>query len=111
MISKNQIKFIRSLQTSKFRQIHGQYLVEGEKMLNELLNSEQNILHIYGLLDWVKQHETIIKKKQVEYTVVSESELAQISTLTTPNKVLAVVEGTINAFETNSVLEEGIMLF
>jgi TrmH family RNA methyltransferase len=108
MISKNQIKFIRSLQTSKFRQIHDQYLVEGEKMLNELLNSEQNILHIYGLLDWVQQHETIIKKKQVEYTVVSESELAQISTLTTPNKVLAVVKGVKNTFDNTSTLEEGI---
>jgi RNA methyltransferase, TrmH family len=91
MLSKNQIKHIRQLHQGKFREIHRQYIVEGEKMLNELLKSEQNILHIYALESWLTQHEVYLKKHNIAYTAISENELKQISGLVSPYQVLALV--------------------
>ena len=91
MISKNQIKHIRSLQTHKFRQIHRQYIVEGEKMLNELLNSEQKILQLYALPEWAETNNNLLSEKKIQSEIINLKELEVISSLTTPNKVLAVV--------------------
>ncbi len=87
MISKNQIKFIRSLQLKKNRDANNCFIAEGEKIINELLKSDYNVLNFFATKHW----------KESEYSTdcisrVSEKELERISTLKTPNKVLAVVE-------------------
>ncbi len=91
MISKNQIKHIRSLQLHKFRQIHCQYIVEGEKMLNELLNSEQKILQLFALPEWVELNKSLLSENNINPEIINQKELEGISALATPNKVLAVV--------------------
>ena len=35
MISKNQIKYLQSLRLSKFRDQHGEFIVEGVKLVEE----------------------------------------------------------------------------
>ena len=40
MISKNQIKLIRSLQNKKHRLEHGLFIVEGMKAVGELVSSD-----------------------------------------------------------------------
>lgn len=91
MVTKNLIKHIRSLHTHKFRQIHRQYIVEGEKMLKELLSSEQNILHLYATQEWINIHHELLNQKKVQPELISDEVLKSISMLKTPNKVLAVV--------------------
>lgn len=105
MITKNQIKHIRSLQTHKFRQIHRQYVVEGEKMLKELLSSEQNILHLFALQEWIDSNEKILSEKNIQCDLINEAELKNISSLTTPNKVLAVVAMPENIFSEKNISE------
>ena len=47
MITSNKIKFIRSLKLKKNRDIHNCFIVEGEKMVNEIQNSSFVIRDIY----------------------------------------------------------------
>ncbi|ADQ16329.1 tRNA/rRNA methyltransferase (SpoU) [Leadbetterella byssophila DSM 17132] len=47
MISKQQQKYIQSLHNKKYRTEYGQFLVEGEKGISELLHSDYQIIQIY----------------------------------------------------------------
>lgn len=92
MLSKTQSKYIRSLALLKFRKEHKCFIVEGEKIALEWLNSGKPARMIVGLEEWLKQHEAILAKHP-EATIVAtdEAELKQVSTLQTPNKILLVV--------------------
>jgi TrmH family RNA methyltransferase len=90
MLTKNTIKIIQSLVDKKGRKENGLFVIEGEKMVNEALNSGLKILEIYGTADWFEKKELIDFNGKKE--MVKESELKKISTLSTPNNVLCVVE-------------------
>lgn len=81
MLSKNQIKFIQSLKQKKFRIQHGLFVIEGEKIVNEFLNSDWEIEKIYATKDW-----------DGDAVQLTTKDLARISSLKTPNKVLALVK-------------------
>ena len=82
MLTKNQIKLIRSLSLKKNRQKHGLFIVEGEKLVNEVLSSDWEVEGIYATKEWLGENATII----------SNNDLTRISSLKTPNKVVAVVK-------------------
>lgn len=86
MVSKNQIKLITSLQQKKFRQIHQLFIAEGVKVIQELLQSNFVLEHLY-----VTQNifETISSDKK---TQISEQDLKRISCLSTPNNCLALFQ-------------------
>lgn len=85
MLSKNEIKHIRLLQQKKFREQEKLFVVEGEKMVQELLESGYSIHSIYATKDWLENN-------AVDANDVSEKELERISGLKQPNKVISVVE-------------------
>jgi TrmH family RNA methyltransferase len=82
MLTKNQIKLIRSLSLKKNRQKHDLFIVEGEKLVNEVLSSDWEVEGIYATKEWLGENATII----------SNNDLSRISSLKTPNKVVAVVK-------------------
>ena len=82
MLTKNQIKLIRSLSFKKNRQKYGLFIVEGEKLVNEVLNSDWQVEGIYATKEWQGENATIISNK----------DLNRISFLKTPNKVVATVK-------------------
>lgn len=91
MVSQNQLKHLRSLSIKKYRQQSGQFLVEGEKMVTELLSQTQiACTSIYGLNQWVTENERLLKPYRDKCFTVTDAELEKISALITPNKVLAV---------------------
>jgi RNA methyltransferase, TrmH family len=88
MLSKPVIKHLRSLQLKKFREEEKLFVVEGPKMVQELLNHrEWKVKAVYALHDW-----HFSGALPCDFFEVDERELEQISGLQTPNKVLAVVE-------------------
>ena len=87
MISKNEIKFIQSLSNKKQRAEAKLFVVEGVKLLQELIQSSYQIKKIYATPEWNAQ---ILGNKDL-LTVISEQELERISSLQTPNQVLALV--------------------
>ena len=98
MISKNQIKFIKSLSLKKNRVKAQLFVAEGEKIVNELLNSKFEIEHIYA----TKQFSGINSSDKSAVTVVSSEELSRISNLTSPNNVLAIVRVGQKELENNT---------
>ena len=90
MISKNQIKFVRSLHQAKFRRTENLFIAEGPKIISELLISKFSVKTIYAYTDWILENKKRLPEK-VEIFEVNNKELQRISTLVTPNQVLAIV--------------------
>ncbi len=90
MLSKSKIKLINKLKTNKGRKELGLFIVEGEKMINELIHSSFNIEFIVAVPDWILNNSSIIGSILIIET--DDATLKKISLLTTPNKVLAVAE-------------------
>jgi TrmH family RNA methyltransferase len=88
VISKNQIKFIKSLSLKKNRVKAQLFIAEGEKIVNELLNSNFEIEHIYA----TKQFSGINRCQKSAITLITNDELLRISNLTSPSNVLAIVK-------------------
>ena len=82
MLSKNQTKFITSLQRKKYRRQSGLFVAEGPKVIAELLdgNLELHTLFSTAGADIMAQN----------HVAVSEAELRKISFLKTPNTSLAL---------------------
>ena len=86
MISKNQIKTIRSLESKKGRLKEGLFVAEGPKVVGDLLAAKQ-AHSVFATQDWIDSngHDT---GKSV-YTVTAE-ELRKVSFLQHPQQVLAL---------------------
>ena len=73
-LSSNKIKFIRSLSQKKFRDEYNMFIAEGEKIVEEAMNSSFNVKEVY--------YEKEIGRECME----------RISNLSSPSPVLAVIE-------------------
>ncbi len=91
MISKNQIQYIKSLSINKFRRTHREFIAEGPKIIDELINSPFNVKGIFAQAEWININGSALPN-DTSITEVSEKELDRISNLITPNQVLAVIE-------------------
>ena len=89
MISKNQIKFVKSLQQKKNRITHESFVVESTKNVIEILNSNYEISQLFALKSWIENN-----KIDNSYSVneVTEKELQRISSLKNASEVIAVVK-------------------
>jgi len=86
MLSISQKKFVNSLKQKKFRTEHNSFIIEGVKMLEELLHSDYEVETIYATSLWINNN------SGVDCIEISVKELNSISSLKTPNEVLAVVQ-------------------
>lgn len=91
MLSSAQIKEIRSLHLRKNREAGGLFIVEGVKMVSELVKSDFAIQGIYGTEKWIKDIKLSRGTKSPAIQSISAAELGRISSLKTPNEVMAVV--------------------
>ncbi|NOQ73496.1 MAG: RNA methyltransferase [Crocinitomix sp.] len=103
-LSKNEIKLVKSLQIKKYRDLNRLFVVEGVKLVRELL--EQTHFKIDGVFYTKDFKETI--PNNIHSFEINESELERISGLKSPNAVLAVVkypaEAPVDFAENNLVL-------
>ena len=91
MITKNQVKYIQSLGQKKSRDEENCFIAEGPKLVSELLMAGNcTIVQLYALKEWIDEH--VNAGGDSEVIEVSIGELEKISQLTTPNRVLAVIE-------------------
>src|SRR4051812_17012395 len=90
MISKNQIKHVKTLHQKKCREEEQCFIAEGVKVVDEiLLHNYELIVELYCTKEYLEQQQ-LISSKKIKYTSVSTDELKKISALVTPNQVLAV---------------------
>lgn len=92
MISKALVKKISLLKSLKHRKEEGRFLVEGVKMVDELIESKRRILAIFALEDYIQDREKELKDIADEVYIVNSDELQKLSNLSTPNKVIALME-------------------
>ncbi len=86
-LSQNKIKQIRCLQQKKCRDEHNLFVVEGEKMVEEvLMSAPSQVEFCVSTADFNSEHTT-----GVEWYQCDEETLKRCSSLKTPNKVIAVV--------------------
>ena len=58
-ISKNKIKYVKSLHRKKFRQKYDNFILEGDKMARELLDApDHRISGLYALETWLEANPT-----------------------------------------------------
>lgn len=86
MLSKNKLKYIRSLAIKKFRDEEKAFVAEGPKLVEELIKYYECSLLI-GVPEYLKK---IFPLKNTEVIEVNQEELARASNLKTPQSVLAV---------------------
>jgi TrmH family RNA methyltransferase len=92
MISKNQLKQIKSLHLKKNREESKRFLAEGVKTVNELIEARAELVEsVFATANFIRTQGKILSRSRgVIVTEVSDKELEQISALNTPNEVLAV---------------------
>lgn len=99
MLTKAEIQRLRSLREKKHREAEGLFVVEGEKVVSELLSASFDFAEVYATSEWRgnKTHS------------VSKDEMARISHFPTPSCVLAVGEIRRKPIE-SPMLAEGLSL-
>ncbi|MEG1659280.1 MAG: RNA methyltransferase [Bacteroides sp.] len=88
LLSKNKIKYIRSLELKKNRKEEKVFLAEGPKLVGDLLG-HFSCRFLAATTEWLQQHPSVAAE---EIAVVSAEELSRASLLKTPQQVLAVFE-------------------
>jgi len=86
MLSKNQLKFIRSLKKKKFRQTHQLFLAEGIKVVEELISSSIKVHQLYA----TESYSNSLKSDDIQ--LISEKELRLVSDFSSPNQILGIFE-------------------
>lgn len=67
------------------------FIAEGNKLVQELFTSNMLTETIFATEDWIIENRLVLKN-EFEVVCVNENELKKISSLKTPNKVLAIVK-------------------
>src|ERR1700692_1150206 len=81
MLSNAQLKLVKSLHQKKNRDQMHLFIIEGKKMVEELLDSRIEIVHIYGSGNYFGNK---------PFTKITDEEMKKISALTSPQNILAV---------------------
>ncbi|NND77082.1 MAG: RNA methyltransferase [Flavobacteriales bacterium] len=85
MINKSDIKHIRSLHQKKFREQHKQFIVEGPKMVREIIANNVPINALYST-----ENEPLYENLP-NFHKIKSSEMGRISALKNPSSALALL--------------------
>lgn len=86
MSTKGALKHARSLQQKKFRDLHGQFLVQGPKVVQELLASGWPVVDVFATAERAE------RMGLRDATIVPDFELARVGTLDSGNDVVAIAQ-------------------
>jgi len=89
MLSASKIKWVKALSQKKNRTQEGLFVVEGDKIVRELLQSNWDVVEVLALSSWFESNDISVK---VNTQTISTKDLERMSSLSTPNQVLAVVK-------------------
>lgn len=110
MITREQIKYIRSLQQKKHREEYRCFIAEGLKIIREVIaSSRSDIEFLVCTSKYRKQLETDFSIHELKIIEASEKEFSRISNLKTPQEALAVLRMGKQANSTDSI-NKGLLL-
>lgn len=106
MATNLQIKFIKSLQLKKNRTEHRMYVCEGEKIVEELLNSKsEEIASIFANEEWISSH----PQTHIELVPTSQKEMEKMTSLSSPSPVLALMKMRTN--KAKNILQQPLYIY
>jgi TrmH family RNA methyltransferase len=92
LLSRNKIKYLASLKIRKFRMLHGQFIVEGDKIVSDLLaDGETQIRLIVASPEWIAGRLTGSPRVS-EILEGDATGISRITSLETPPPVIAVLD-------------------
>lgn len=91
MLSRNDIKFIKSLQNKKYRKIYSAFTVEGEKNVLELIEASWALERLLVSEEFATKYKDLLRKTNRTAEVVSEEQLSSLGYLESNKSALAVV--------------------
>src|SRR5690554_6454713 len=92
MLSKNTVKFIKSLQQKKFRKQENSFFVEGSKNVTELLGSDFKVKHLLYTAKYAESHFELMQISGAQLIEVTPKQLESLGSFLTNDSALAVAE-------------------
>ena len=83
-------KLIKSLKLKKNRKKEGLFVIEGEKNVLELVDSDFSIHSIYATKDFLNSHAKVLNRLEIEIFECRESQLTDLSTFKSNEQALSV---------------------
>jgi TrmH family RNA methyltransferase len=91
--SKNNAKYVRSLQLKKYRDKFNNFVAEGDKICKEILTNQKiTIDACFVSADWEAANQAILAPHAGTYSVVNTTQMKQLSVLRTPPEVLLIAQ-------------------
>ena len=87
-MTKNDVKELQSLRSTKGRKESGIFAIEGNKLVEELLKSNFKINNIFTTEQWVEKN-PVFANKIADYELVTSKQMEQISNFVTPPGIFA----------------------
>ena len=110
MISKNRIKYIRSLELKKYRKAEGVFVAEGPKLVGDLLKTFQ-CQYIAATSEWFEQNASLLSyDKGFMCDEVTEDDLKRASFQETPQQVLAIFRQPTWTVDVNRTSKDNLCL-
>ena len=109
MISKNKIKILRSLSTKKGRLLHKMILLEGKRLIEEVLSEQNQIKKIWITKEFKNNNLTFTKK--IQYEEISNKEIKMITGTVNPQGIIAITEitkGSLDGMFGNAIILDNI---
>lgn len=104
MLNVAKVKQFRSLQQKKFRQIYKQFLVQGDKIVNESIRSDNKPDCIIATSKWIEKNENLLNSNLL-VEEVNMKQMQQISTLRSVPDVIAVMNIVDEKFDFESLTD------
>jgi len=90
MLSQTDLKRLRQLSLKKFREENGRYLVQGRKVVTELLQSDRAVECVVASYDAAEFVKPFAEGRKVAVHVLAGAELDRIGTLEKGNELIAI---------------------
>ncbi|HCC72075.1 MAG TPA: RNA methyltransferase [Bacteroidales bacterium] len=91
MLSSSNIKLINSLRYKKYRDRYNLFVIEGDKLVNEFLESEKHVKLLLATSEWIEKTDRKLLSSAEEIIMLNDREIKKISQLKTPQNTLALV--------------------
>lgn len=112
MISKNRLKYVRSLEMKKYRKAEGVFVAEGHKLVGDLLDVFE-CKYLAATSEWLSVNAAWVDRQRrsgVEVDEVTDEELKRASFQETPQQVLAVFKQLTYEVDVNEVARKQLCL-
>lgn len=93
MLGRNKIKYLSSLKIRKYRIKHRQYLMEGEKIVGDILKEGKTFIRqLIATPEWLEENKSALKGRAGEIMESDMTGMGRISSLETVPRVMAVLD-------------------